>query len=175
MNPEQSKIFEEAEFEKASKEINANLIILRMWAATGADMTEPDKYGIGNLLIQARRSPSIRIQSPTQVFRRYADASQQLEICIRLAVQGVSETLNSGGTLLEIRDLASTIISKYCPGKKLVHTINVESLPDDYFWPGQTFEEYAKCVNVNLYNIDKQLELTDLSVARYLDKQHVKE
>ena len=168
------KIFEEEEFEKASKEINANLVILRMWAATGADMTEPDKYGIGNLLIQARRSPSIRIQSPTQVFRRYADASQQLEICIRLAVEGVSETLNSGGTLLEIRDLASTIISKFCPGKKLIHTINIESLPDDYFWSGQTFEEYAKCVNVDLHNIDKQLELTDLSVARYLGKQHPK-
>ena len=169
------KLFEEMEFEQACKEINADLVILRMWAATGADMTEPDKYGIGNLLIQARRSPDVMIKSPTRVFRRYADASQQLEICIRLGMQGVSRTLNSGGTLLEIRELANNIISKYCPGKKLIHTVNEEIKPDDYFWSGQTFEDCAKEVNVPLYDIEKQLELTNLSVTRYLRKQEFQE
>jgi nucleoside-diphosphate-sugar epimerase len=167
------KIYEEEEFERVSKEINANLIILRMWAASGADMTEPNKYGIGNLLIQSKISSSVVIESPRPVFRRYADASQQLEICIRLATQGVSETLNSGGTLIEIRDLASIIVSKFSPGKNLIHAIDGKTYPDDYFWPGQAFEEHAKNVNVDLYDVEKQVELTSLSVDRFLRKQSI--
>jgi len=167
------KIHEEKEFEKVSNEINANLIILRMWAASGADMTEPEKYGIGNLLIQSKTSSSIFIESQKRVFRRYADASQQLEICIRLAIQGSNETLNSGGALLEIRDLANIIISKYSPGKNLIHKINEKLNPDDYFWPGQTFEEHAKRVNVDLYDVEEQIELTYISVARYLRKREL--
>jgi hypothetical protein len=144
-----------------------------MWAASGADMTEPEKYGIGNLLIQSKTSSSIFIESQKRVFRRYADASQQLEICIRLAIQGSNETLNSGGALLEIRDLANIIISKYSPGKNLIHKINEKLNPDDYFWPGQTFEEHAKRVNVDLYDVEEQIELTYISVARYLRKREL--
>jgi hypothetical protein len=88
-----------------------------------------------------------------------------------LATQGVSQTLNSGGTLLEIRDLANIIISKFSPGKKLIHAIDGKFYPDDYFLPGQAFEEHAKNVNVDLYDVEKQLELTSLSVDRYLRKQ----
>lgn len=164
------KIHEEEEFKKVSKEINANLVILRMWAASGADMTEPEKYGIGNLLIQSRLSPSVVIESPTKVFRRYADASQQLEICLRLAMSGDSLTLNSGGVLLEIRDLAKLIISEYSPRKKLIQRIDDKEKSDDYFWSGHMFEEYANKVNVELYSIAKQLELTKFSVDRYLNE-----
>jgi nucleoside-diphosphate-sugar epimerase len=167
------KIYEEECFKRLSDELDANLIILRMWAATGEDMTEPQKYGIGNLLVQSQLEDSILIESSRKVFRRYADASQQLEMCLRVALDGNSMTINSGGVLIEIRDLAERIRLKYSPNLIVKQGWNQDEVADDYFWSGDEFESLARRFQVELYGIDEQIELTFKSVSRYLEHRNL--
>jgi nucleoside-diphosphate-sugar epimerase len=167
------KIYEEECFKQLSDELDANLIILRMWAATGEDMTEPQKYGIGNLLIQSQLENAILIESSRKVFRKYADASQQLEICLRAALDGKSMTVNSGGALIEIRDLAERIRVKYSPKLLVKQHWKQEEVADDYFWSGDEFESMARRFKVELYSLDEQIELTFKSVTRYLEHRNL--
>jgi nucleoside-diphosphate-sugar epimerase len=167
------KIYEEECFKRLSDELDANLIILRMWAATGEDMTEPQKYGIGNLLIQSQLENSILIESSRKVFRRYADASQQLEMCLRAALDGNSMTINSGGVLIEIRDLAERIRIKYSPNLIVKQDWKQDEVADDYFWSGDEFESLARRFQVELYGIDEQIELTFKSVSRYMEHRNL--
>jgi len=166
------KFYEEECFKRLSIELNAKLVILRMWAASGEDMTEPQKYGIGNLLIQSQLKSSILIESSRKVYRRYADASQQLEICLRAALGGKSMTINSGGVLIEIRELAERIRIKYAPELIVKQDWNQDEIPDKYFWSGDEFEAAARKFQVELYGIDDQIELTLKSVTRYLQRKN---
>ena len=166
------KIYEEECFKRLSIELNSNLIILRMWAASGEDMTEPQKYGIGNLLIQSQLENLILIESPRKVYRKYADASQQLEICLRAALDGKSMTVNSGGVLIEIRELAERIRMKYSPKLTVMQAWNQDEVPDEYFWSGDEFEAAARKFQVELFGIDEQIEMTFKSVTRYLQREN---
>lgn len=166
------KFYEEECFKRLSIELNSNLIILRMWAASGEDMTDPQKYGIGNLLIQSQLGNSILIESSRKVYRRYADASQQLEICLRAALGGKSMTINSGGFLIEIRELAERIRIKYSPKFIVMQEWDQDQVPDEYFWSGDEFEAIARKFQVELYGIDDQIELTFKSVTRYLQREN---
>ena len=113
------------------------------------------------------------IESSRKVYRRYADASQQLEICLRAALGGKSMTIKSGGVLIEIRELAERIRIKYSPNLIVKQDWKQDEVADDYFWSGDEFESLARRSQVELYGIDEQIELTFKSVSRYMEHRNL--
>jgi nucleoside-diphosphate-sugar epimerase len=163
------KLLEEKLFNEFSQETNSKLIILRLWGATGALMTEPLKYAIGNLIHQAETTNQIIINSKAEVFRRYTDATQIFEVLIRAIQIDYCRTLNSGGVMVEIGSLAQHISEYY--GKPLEIVRNLESgrEPDFYVPTDSEFDELANSVGVTLLSLEDQIALTAKSVRQAME------
>lgn len=160
------KILEEKLFNEFAQQTNSQLVILRLWGATGALMTEPLKYAIGNLMHQAETTNQIIINSNTEVFRRYTDATQIFEVLIRAIQIGYSGTLNSGGVIVEIEVLAQRISDYYGKSIEIVRNLESGGEPDFYVPTDSEFDELAKCVGVSLLNLEDQIALTAKSVKQ---------
>jgi nucleoside-diphosphate-sugar epimerase len=164
------KLIEEQEISKLCAELDANLINLRLWGASGFHMTEPLKYAIGDLIYQDAHSDFLELKSAHQVFRRYADASQQMEICIRAAIAGQNNIIESGGTVLEIEQLANEITKLSGSGKSIRRPKMSNNAADSYFSESNHMEQLASLYGINLYGIETQISLTSQAVSRYLNQ-----
>jgi nucleoside-diphosphate-sugar epimerase len=163
------KILEEKLFNEFAQQENSQLIILRLWGATGALMTEPLKYAIGNLIHQAETTNQMIITSKTEVFRRYTDATQIFEVLIRAIQMGYSGTLNSGGVIVEIKALAQRISDYYGKSIEIVRNLESGGEPDFYVPTDSEFDELANTVGVSLLNLEDQIALTAKSVRQAME------
>ena len=163
------KILEEKLFNEFAQQENSQLIILRLWGATGALMTEPLKYAIGNLIHQAETTNQMIINSKTEVFRRYTDATQIFEVLIRAIQMGYSGTLNSGGVIVEIKALAQRISDYYGKSIEIVRNLESGGEPDFYVPTDSEFDELAITVGVSLLNLEDQIALTAKSVRQAME------
>jgi UDP-glucuronate decarboxylase len=163
------KILEEKLFNEFAQQTNSKLIILRLWGATGALMTEPLKYAIGNLMHQAETTNQIIINSKTEVFRRYADATQIFEVLIRAIQMDYSRTLNSGGVIVEIGSLAQHISEFYGKSLEIVRNLESGSEPDFYVPTDSEFDDLANSVGVSLLSLEDQIALTAKSVRQAME------
>jgi len=162
------KILEEETFTQIAKDIGANLVILRMWGGSGRDLTSPFKYAIGDLIKQAVTSDKIIVSSEQLVYRRYSDASQQLEIAIKCAISGKNLTFDSGGQIIEMGDLADLIKSILKPNLKIIRKLDTSLPTDKYYSESNQFDNLAKEYNINLFSLKKQIDETKVSVLRAL-------
>jgi len=162
------KILEEETFTQIAKDIGANLVILRMWGGSGRDLTSPFKYAIGDLIKQAVTSDKIIVSSEQLVYRRYSDASQQLEIAIKCAISGKTLTFDSGGQIIEMGDLADLIKSTLKPNLKIIRKLDTSLPTDKYYSESNQFDNLAKKYNINLFSLKKQIDETKVSVLRAL-------
>ncbi len=163
------KILEEKLFNEFAQQTNSKLVILRLWGATGALMTEPLKYAIGNLIHQAETTDQMTINSKTEVFRRYADATQIFEVLIRAIQMGFSGTLNSGGVVVEIGSLAQRISVFFGKSLEIIRNLESGSEPDFYVPTDSEFDELAVSVGVSLLSLEDQIALTAKAVKRAME------
>jgi nucleoside-diphosphate-sugar epimerase len=160
------KLIEESEIGSYCRSNGINLINLRLWGASGAHMTEPLKYAIGDLIYQNSVSDVISIKSGNEVFRRYADASEQMQICLMAALSGMTATIESGGTIIEIEELARMIIEFSGSDKLIDRPVLTNLLPDKYYSESQRMEEIAELFGIQLSDMWKQIELTTMAVSK---------
>jgi nucleoside-diphosphate-sugar epimerase len=162
------KILEEETFTQIAQEIGANLVILRMWGGSGRDLTSPCKYAIGDLIKQALISDRILVSSEQLVYRKYADASQQLEIAIKSAISGKNLIFDSGGQIIEMGELADLIRATLNPNVEIIRKIDTNLPADKYYSESNLFENLAKEYEVSLFSLKKQIDETKVSVIRVL-------
>lgn len=164
------KLQEEKEIMILCKQLGINVVNLRLWGASGRHMTEPLKYAIGDLIFQDQVGDYLKIQSNHPVYRRYADASQQMEVCLRHASNDGNLTLESGGVILEIEELAEKIIESSGSKKSIERKKVNNEVEDRYFSTSQKMEELAEALKIQLVGIEKQIPLTSQAVSQYLLK-----
>lgn len=160
------KMLEEALFTEACVEIGATLFVLRLWGASGEQMTEPRKYAIGDLIYQALHREQITVTSTNKVYRRYTDASQLMEVSILAAIEGRNEIVDSGGEIIEMGTLASRVGELLSPGKPIMRREILGLVPDVYLSTSVRMEELADKYSVPFYGIDEQIRRTAMAVTR---------
>lgn len=162
----QLKIYEEKLFSELSRELDCNLVILRMWGGSGRDFIHPLKYAIGDLIMQGLRSDKLVVNSTNLVYRRYSDASQQMEIALRCAMAGMNTLFDSGGVVVEMEELANLIKNIINPSSEVIRNVDLDLEPDNYYSQSSDFENLARNFNIDLYDMKKQIEETKISVLR---------
>jgi nucleoside-diphosphate-sugar epimerase len=162
------KYLEEETFTKIANDIGANLVILRMWGGSGRDLISPFKYAIGDLIKQALTSNKIIVSSGQLTYRRYSDASQQLEIAIRCAISGKNLVFDSGGQIIEMGDLANLIKSTLKPNLEIFRKLDTNLPADKYYSESNQFESFAKEYGIELFTLEQQIIETKVSINRAL-------
>jgi nucleoside-diphosphate-sugar epimerase len=159
------KAFEEKELKLVSKEIGANLVIGRLWGASGYLMPINRAYALSDFIYQAIKYGKILIKADKKVFRRYVDSEMFMGTLIESALAGENYVIDSGGPLVEIGELAS-IITGYLGLHEVLRPEISSSEVDDYYSRSERFREVSNKFNLPIIGIHEQVSNTIMGHKR---------
>ena len=136
------KKFEEEVYPEACAKNDKDYLGLRVWSTTGRYIKTGGVFAIESLISQALSNNSIRIESPSDVIRSYADANEILMAGMLGLFAKKQGIFNSGGTEIEIGELAA-LIAELSPGKgvEVVRSPTTTEKPSVYRSMGPSIEQ----------------------------------
>jgi nucleoside-diphosphate-sugar epimerase len=150
----------EAEFglAEAAAESGAVSIVARAWSISGAHVQEPQGYALGSMIRDADAG-AIRITARRPVFRRYVLAEELLALGIAEGGVGAA-TIDSGGELVEMAELAARIAAVVCPNAVITRGEVDPREPDRYHSDGQDWEKRCQRWGLASASLNLQIEIT---------------
>ena len=117
------KKHEEKVYPEACASNGKKYLGLRIWSTTGSYIKTGGVFAIESFITQAITSETIRIESPGEVTRSYADANELIVAGMLGLLTGKQGLYNSGGIEVEMGDLARLVASlSPSKGVKVVRT-----------------------------------------------------
>lgn len=165
-DPEQNpygylKLQEENLIKKLSNKNGATSIIGRLWGCSGYEMPIAPKYAFSDFIVQALTIGTIHITSPGEVWRRYIDERDFISVLYNLALGGETITLDSGGDLVEIGQLAELVSRE--TGAKISREVSQNQQGSNNYYPsGLVMREKAIEYGIKLCSIEEQVTRTIL-------------
>jgi nucleoside-diphosphate-sugar epimerase len=136
-------------------------VTCRVWSVSGPHVVEPHKYAFSDLILQALSGSDLVVRSRSPVFRRYLDAGELMDVALRLALAGRSASFDSGGTRIEVGELASLILEELgAAGTRVTREMHEEGPVDDYSADDAGFLELAADTGVAITDIRGQIRHT---------------
>jgi nucleoside-diphosphate-sugar epimerase len=146
------------------------LVIGRLWGASGFKMPPNRAYALSDFVQSALANRVINIHSNFEVFRRYCDAGEFLDVLVCEAQLGNSLVINSGGPLHEIEDIAQMIVAFLGQGT-INRPILEKKQADDYYPRESTYENLANKNGIQLAPMPIQIQRTVNGHLKYLELQ----
>lgn len=157
----QLKREEEIALKNTCRSIGSTLVIGRLWGASGTSMPINRNYAISDFICQALETGAIKVNSDSEVWRRYVDAEQFMSLLYKKALLGESVTINSGGPKIEVGELAKKILLSLGIKKQIIRNLESKSQKiDDYFFPGDEYELALNRYGIIAKSIDEQISDT---------------
>ncbi len=150
----------EAEYRlaEAAAESGAVPVVTRAWSISGAHVQEPQGYALGSMIRDANAG-AIRIIARRPVFRRYVLAEELLALGIAEGGVGPA-TIDSGGELMEMAELAARIVAVVRPDAVITRGEVDPRDPDRYHSDGQDWEKRCGSWGLASAPLDHQIEIT---------------
>ncbi|MHA7721910.1 NAD-dependent epimerase/dehydratase family protein [Mycobacterium sp. ML4] len=143
---------------QAAAESAAVPVIVRAWSISGAHMQKPQSYALGSM-IRAADAGAIRIMARRPVFRRYVLAEELLAFGIAEGGVGPA-TIDSGGELVEMAELAARIVAVVNPGAVITRDEVDPNDPDRYHSDSQDWDKRCASWDFASAPLDRQIEIT---------------
>ena len=153
------KTFQEKQISDSCKQSGSKLIIVRIFNLSGEGINKAKVYAFQEFVEKAIRNEEIIINSNFHVFRRYCDIGQLLDLLLELSFQGIDISFDSGGQLIELRDLAGIIKKTLNSNSSIIcKPINSYLTPDKYHSQSDQFESLIKeFLNQDSLSIESQV------------------
>ncbi len=135
------------------------LVVCRAWSVSGPHVTRPRDYAFSELILQAAGG-EIQIRAAHEVWRRYAAVEDLLAVCIALASDGASETVESGGELVELGGLARRVVAELAPGIPVGRATPDGSPADRYHSDGRSWEQACRRLRYEPASLEHQIGAT---------------
>ena len=129
--------------------------VARVWSVSGAFCTKPSAFALTDFIRQASTGNVIRINSATPVFRRYC----AIEEVFAVTILGDGRRLfDSGGTRVEMMDLAEAVRSVVNPAARIVRASSGgEAVGAEYFSTNDDFEISMSRLGLEPMKINEQI------------------
>jgi nucleoside-diphosphate-sugar epimerase len=157
-----TKRVEETMLTQVAQNIGANISIGRLWGAMGAYMPINREYAVSDFLVQAQSAKSISIRANHEVWRRYCDAGEFMNVLVTSAETSEKTLFDSGGELIEIGDLASKI-ADFVDLETTVDRPVIEGVPDRYFPSSYRYNQLCDSLGISQLLFDDVLRFTNKS------------
>ena len=153
-----SKREQESAFEDLRGEIPAQVVNARVWSVSGRFCTKPHAFAITSMIQEAKTFGTVTVRSESPVRRRYTDAGEFLDLAIRAGKRRLISSIDSGGELIELEDLAVRISGIYgaqvrCPSVRV-------GPGDDYFTSDSSMLEVSRELNFRITSLEGQITRT---------------
>lgn len=147
----------------AAAEGGAVPVVARAWSISGAHVQDPENFALGSM-IRAAVEGAIRITARRPVFRRYVLAEELLAISLAEGTVGPA-TVDSGGELVEMDELAARIAEVVRPDAVITRGEVDLSDPDRYHSDGQDWEARCRRWGFTGAPVERQIEITAKGVS----------
>jgi len=143
---------------QAAAKSGAVPVVARAWSISGAYMQKPQNYALGSMIRDAH-SGTVRITARRPVFRRYILAEELLAVGIAEGGVGPA-TIDSGGELVEMAELAARIVAVVRPDAVISRDEMELQDPDRYHSDGVDWERRCNRWDLASTSLDHQIEIT---------------
>lgn len=133
-------------------------VVARAWSISGAHVQKPQGYALGSMIRDAAGG-AIRIMARRPVFRRYVLAEELLAVGIAEGGVGPA-TIDSGGELVEMAELAARVASVVRPDAVISRAELDPNHPDRYHSDGHDWETRCQRWNLASEPLERQIEIT---------------
>ena len=162
----QLKLNQESRILRISAEENLNLIISRVFNLSGSNINKYQTFAIAQFIESAIDQKYIKVLADHQVLRRYADVNQLIRLILKLMNSKMNCVFDSGGPLIELRELALRIKNVVDPLIRLEHNdINENIAVDDYY---SRFNHYEDLLKKHLNEVPVSIEDQILNTYNYI-------
>lgn len=148
---------------QVGRRLGVGVTVLRTWSVSGAFVGQPGVYAFSDLINQARAG-QIEVRAEHEVWRRYCGIDDAIAVAWSLASAGGQQLVSTGGTLVEVGELASRIaeiVGGRCPVER---PTPLRGSPDEYFDRANGFADAAATTRFTPAGLDEQIR----AVARAL-------
>ena len=136
------KLMQELIISNTAAEENINLIIGRLFNLSGRNINKFQTFAIAQMINSAMNQGFIKVLADHQVFRRYSDINQLIRLTLKLLNSKTNVVFDSGGPLIELRELALEIKKIVNPSSKLDYNKIDEQIPaDEYYSRSNKYED----------------------------------
>jgi nucleoside-diphosphate-sugar epimerase len=162
------KTFQEQQITDACKQAGSKLIVVRIFNLSGEGMNKSKVYAFQEIIEKAIKNKEIIINSNFHVLRRYCDIGQLLDLLLEQSFQGINISFDSGGQLIELRDLAGIIKKTLNSNSSIISKpIDNYSTQDKYYSQSDQFESLIKeYLNQDSFSIESQVINTAKNLGR---------
>jgi nucleoside-diphosphate-sugar epimerase len=143
---------------QAAAESAAVPVVVRAWSISGAHLQKPQGYALGSMIRDADAG-AIRIMARHPVFRRYVLAEELLALGIAEGSVGPA-TIDSGGELVEMAELAARIAAVVNPDAVITRDDVDPRDPDRYHSDGQDWQQRCRSWDFASMPLGRQIEIT---------------
>ena len=145
-------------------------VVFRVYAASGRFMTRPQKFALGDFILQALRGQPVQVKAPHAVWRSYVSVEQLMQLSWRLlrGPEGPAGTgfhrLDACGKTVELAELAAGVATAL--GVRLApHTIS-SAASDHYGGAGEAFEALLRRHGLTPRSLREQIADTSSGLRR---------
>lgn len=138
------------------------VVVGRAWSLSGSYVQRPEAYAFSNLILQGLEGQELSIRAEGPVWRRYCDARQFISVILSRAIEGEGGLIDSGGDLIEIEALATSIATFLGVGCNPRY--GLKQRPDRYHSDGADFESLLEMYGLRRINLESQIREVALSL-----------
>lgn len=144
----------EIEFGEMCEKNSTNFVNCRIFSLSGPHINEFENLALSSFFSQAIRENQISVSAPLAK-RTYVDAKELSHVLLTLAGQGGSHTLDSGGELVTMGELALHFTKFF--GVSDLKVLTEDQAGTEYFGDYQRFNQIAKSLEIDLSGIELQI------------------
>ena len=148
-------------FMQLQKENKALVDVCRIWSISGAQIQSPQKYALGDFIIQAKSTGNIELGTAGVVKRAYVDAGELVSVLLLNLLTGGNGILDSGGFETTLQNLARLVLDEFNPRGGVFLPKNSTLDGKDIYVPDLVpFNILAEKLDVRLSSLDEQIRRT---------------
>lgn len=145
------KRLDELVFRAATRDAGGVCVIPRVFNVAGAKMTKPGLYALGSVIEMAAGGGPIEVRSRGPVFRSYCGVDEVVALALWAALRGRDVVFDTGGTVVEIGELARLVAHQHGLGSEVVRrTWDPAVIANRYVGDGGMMAELAKEAGLDL-------------------------
>jgi nucleoside-diphosphate-sugar epimerase len=157
------KALDEIWLETVCNQFDVDFVNCRLYSTSGKYINEFKNLALSSFILQAFSDRVIVVNSP-ETKRTYVDAEDFLKVLLHLAISGGNYSLDSGGEITSMKELASVVALEI--GNTSISTADPESAPNNYFGNYLEFNSVAEKYGVKLRNLKEQVAITLESIPK---------
>lgn len=150
------KVEQEEVLQSEFKSSKADLVIARVWNTSGSLVTKTNGFAFSDLIHQALNG-QIEVSSSFEVWRRFCMIEEIIGVSLN-GSQGSEQVFDTGGRLIEIRDLAKLIQEIVNPKANLVLPTAKSGQTNNYFSDGKSWDNWCQSLNYEPLQLEEQIE-----------------